>query len=266
MQEYTTLIFTAILVILAAGCSACLILFERLYGFVLPSKLPETAVSKIDNFKKGRMLYHNNLSCEADVAGWVMEGPGKIDFVDNTLIMASPNGEFHHVFWCPQNFPGSFIAEWSVQNVNPEAGLLIVFFAAKGLKNEDLFDPSLKTRTGKFSDYTRSDIKNYHISYYANARNEPGRLNANLRKNKSFHFMQKGRAGIPIHSSDIHKITLVKNNNHILLFIDGREAINWTDSGKIGGDAHMDGKIGFRQMKWSRFSYHNFTVYEVSGT
>jgi hypothetical protein len=239
--------------------------FEKLYGSVIPQKLPEVPLSEIDSFKKGKVLYHNDLSCEADIAGWVMEGPGKISFVDRALKMESPNEEFHHVFWCPEDFPGSFIAEWTVQNLKPEAGLLIVFFAAKGLKGEDLFDSSLKARDGNFTGYTRGDIRNYHISYYANGRNEPGRLNANLRKNKGFNFVQKGRDGIPVDSADEHKVTLAKAGNHVVMFIDGREIINWTDSGKIGGSIHNDGKIGFRQMKWSHFLYRDFTVYELAG-
>lgn len=261
MPEHIIIIISAIL---AAGCTAGLILFEKLYGFVIPGKLPEVPESKLEDFKKGNVLYHNDLSSEAAVAGWKMEGPGKIDFVDNSLRMESPGEEFHHVFWCPQNFPGRFIAEWTVQNIKPDAGLLIVFFAAAGFKGEDLFDPALKKRDGAFEGYTRSDNNNYHISYYANGRNEPGRLNANLRKNKGFHFVQKGRPGIPVDSLASHKITLVKDGNHIILFVDDREIINWTDTGKIGGKSLDAGKIGFRQMKWSHFLYRDFTVYEMT--
>jgi len=184
MPEY--IIIIVISAILAAGCTVGLYLFEKLNGSVIPRKMPEVPESKIDEFKKGNVLYHNDLSSGKDAAGWVMEGPGEISFADSVLKMESPNEEFHHVFWCPENFPGNFIAEWHVQNVKPEADLLIVFFAAQGLKGENLFDSSLKPRSGEFTDYTRSDIRNYHISYYANGRNEPGRLNANLRKNKGF--------------------------------------------------------------------------------
>ena len=260
MKEYIVIIILS--AVLAAGCTVGLYLFEMLYGSVIPQKLREAPLSKIGDFKKGAVLYHNDLICDADVAGWVMEGPGKVSFSQNALLMESPKEEFHHVFWCPEDFPGSFIAEWSVQNLNPAAGLLIVFFAAQGLKGEDLFDPALKPRGGAFPDLTRGDIKNYHISYYANGRNEPGRLNANLRKNKGFNFVQQGRAGIPLDSTAVHQMTLIKSDNQIVLFIDGREAINWLDTGKTGGKPHGAGKIGFRQMKWSRFLYSNFTVYE----
>jgi len=57
---------------------------------------------------------------------------------------------------------------------------------------------------------------------------------------------------------------MVKADSHIVLFIDEREVINWTDSGRIGGKAHGEGKIGFRQMKWSHFLYSSFTVYTLS--
>jgi hypothetical protein len=258
------IIIVIISAILAAGCTIGLYLFEKLNGFVIPQKLPEAPLSKIDDFKKGAILYHNDLSSDADVAGWKMEGPGKVTFEGGAMKMESLDEAFHHVFWCPQDFPGSFVAEWSVQNLKPAAGLLIVFFAAQGLKGEDMFDPALKPRGGAFTDYTRGDIRNYHISYYANGRNEPGRLNANIRKNKGFDFVQKGRAGIPVDSTAVHQITLVKADNQIVLFIDGREAINWLDTGKTGGTPHDGGKIGFRQMKWSRFLYSGFTVYDYT--
>jgi len=75
----------------------------------------------------------------------------------------------HHVFWCPENFPDRFIAEWEAQNREPDAGLCIVFFAAKGEKGEDIFDPFLPKRDGTFKQYTQGKIISYHISYYANS-------------------------------------------------------------------------------------------------
>ena len=78
--------------------------------------------------------------------------------------MYSPDQKAHHVFWCPKELPSDFMAEWELQNLNPDAGLCIVFFAAKGINGKDVMHPSLIKRNGVFRQYTQSDLNNYHIS------------------------------------------------------------------------------------------------------
>lgn len=46
--------------------------------------------------------------------------------------------------------------------------------------------------------------------------------------------------------------------------MDDRKVIDWTDEGKLGGQPHSDGYIGFRQMKWTHFRYRNFCVWSVA--
>lgn len=218
--------------------------------------------SDAQSYIKGNLLYSNPLSVEKDTAGWSMEGEGKIEFNNNNMLMYSRNEKSHHVFWCPENFPENIIAEWEVQNLHTDAGLCIVFFAAKGLHDEDIFSSSLPERNGKFKNYTNGAINNYHISYYANGKDEPGRETANLRKNSGFHLVQSDQPGIPVHSADKHKIQLIKYYGHIQLFIDNRKVIDWQDDGRQFGKILKDGKIGFRQMKWTQFIYANFNVWE----
>ncbi|MCX6199638.1 MAG: DUF1961 family protein [Bacteroidetes bacterium] len=213
-------------------------------------------------YTKGELLYSNSLAAKEDTAGWRMEGVGQVEFANGWMKIVSPNEKGHHVFWCPQEIPANFIAEWEVQNLHTEVGLCIIFFAAKGLNGEDIFDVSLPKRDGTFKDYTNGAINNYHISYYANSKDHPGRETAHLRKNKGFHMVQEKELGIPIHSKAIHKIQLVKFGGIIQLFIDGRNAIDWLDDGKHLGKILQGGKIGFRQMKWTQFNYRNFNVWE----
>jgi hypothetical protein len=208
---------------------------------------------------KGALIYSNPLSDKDSLKGWTMEGPGETSFNDGWMQMYSPVEKGHHVLWCPPEFPANFVAEWEVQNLHPEAGLCIVFFSAKGVKGEDIFSPTLPRRDGKFKDYINGAISNYHISYYANAKNERGRETANLRKNPGFHKVQKGEAGIPIDSKANHKILLSKKDGHILMYVDARKIIDWQDE----TDALSGGKIGFRQMKWTRFAYRNLKVWNV---
>lgn len=212
-------------------------------------------------YQKRDLLYANTLASESELSDWKMEGEGKVEFGNGWMRMFSPNEKGHHVFWCPLDFPENFIAEWEVQNIETDAGLCIVFFAAQGLKGEDIFDASLPKRDGTFTQYTKGALNNYHISYYANPKNEPDREIANLRKNKGFHKVQSDNPGIAVNSIAVHKIQLIKYGGRILLNIDGRSVIDWTDDGESLGNILGSGKIGFRQMKWTHFAYRNFSVW-----
>lgn len=216
----------------------------------------------------GALLYQADMHTQKSVADWRMEGAAQLVFRDGWMEMYSPTKTEHHVFWCPQDFPDNFIATWEVQNLATESGLLIVFFAAKGEQGQDIFDPSLPLRNGTFTQYTEGEIKNYHISYYANVAHEPGRVHVNLRKNNTFSLLQSGGEGIPTHSTAIHQLELIKQGAHIRLFIDARKVIDYVDNqpqvnGIDTGTALGAGKIGLRQMQWSHFRYRNFNVWEI---
>src|SRR5690606_14650996 len=116
-------------------------------------------------YEKGALLYENKSSDSAGVRGWVMEGPGKTEFKNGWMELYAEQQQWHHVLWCPETFPGSFLAEWAAQNLHTEAGLLITFSAAAGRNGEDLFDAALPPREGTFKYYTTDQINSYHISY-----------------------------------------------------------------------------------------------------
>lgn len=216
------------------------------------------------SYQKQSLFYQNQFSSPKDLEDWVLEGAAKAVIKNESLEMYSPDQKSHHVFWCPKELPANFMAEWEMQNLNPDAGLCIVFFAAKGINGEDVMDPKLKKRTGVFSQYTKSDLNNYHISYYTNNPKKPNRPFAHLRKNKGFITVQFGERGIPAKSSSVHKLQLIKKENHIAMAIDDREIINWIDDGKKYGPIYREGKFGFRQMQWSHFRYQNLKVWNIN--
>ena len=181
--------------------------------------------SLAQQYSKGSLLYANTLSNKDSVDNWVMEGQGSLKFKDGWMKMYSPGQSGHHVLWCPADLTENFIAEWDTQNLDTSAGLCIVFFAAKGLHGEDIFSGSLPKRNGSFKGYINGAINNYHISYYANAKNEPDREFANLRKNRGFKRVQKGKSGIPLNSTATHKVQLIKNSGRIIMFIDERKLL-----------------------------------------
>lgn len=232
-------------------------------GMPVSENSPETFQST--EKKKGELLYENELATENDINGWVMEGPGVAEFANNWMHMYSPKEKDHHVFWCPEDFPASFIAEWELQNQETDAGLCIVFFSALGKNGESIFEPSFPKRDGTFKQYTKSKyFNNYHISYYANGKDTRAKEVGHLRKNRGFNKVQIGEPGIPVESTEIHKMRLVKDGSHILCFVDGCKIIDWTDDGKEYGPVLKGGKIGFRQMKWTHFKYRNFKVWKLN--
>jgi hypothetical protein len=231
--------------------------------FIFLSSMAEPAFKKVDGAPgAGALLYHSPMSDATDIAGWQMEGPGILEFRDGWMEMRSPEEQSHHVLWCPQQFPESFIAQWEAQNLRTDAGLCIIFFAAANLNGGNIFEPELPTRDGSFKQYTHGEIRCYHASYYANAPHNPDRAQTNLRKNPGFHLLQEGEMGIPTTSKAIHTITLVKDKNHIRLWVDDRMVIDWKDDGETGGSPHGSGLMGFRQMQWTHFRYRNFAVWD----
>lgn len=212
---------------------------------------------------KGSLLYENAMASKADQANWVMEGPGKTKYKDGWMHMYSPEEEWHHVYWCPEDFPESFIAEWELQNLETDKGLVITFFGATDTNGQDIFNSDLPKRDGTFSHYTKSALNTYHISYYANNPKRPDRGDSHVRKNKGFHLTHYGLEGIPTYSTEIHQVQLIKDGAHIMMIIDGRKILDWTDDGEEYGAVLGGGKIGFRQMQWTHFRYRNFRVWEI---
>ena len=213
--------------------------------------------------EKGKLLYRSALDSKQSAEGWVMEGPGTVAFAGGWMTMKSPQQQMHHVFWCPETFPESFVAQWEMQNQHLPAGLCIVFFAATGLNGEDVMDPSLPKRDGTFSQYNNASLKNYHISYYANTPSRPNREVARLRKNPGKKIVSEGPRGIEVTSSAVHKITLIKQGPRIRLYVDRRPIIDWTDDGGVLGEPLLKGRIALRQMQWTQFRYRNFAAWAV---
>jgi hypothetical protein len=209
----------------------------------------------------GRLLYESSLGDPAAIEGWVMEGPGAVEFVGGWMQMSMQlvNGEpkGHLVHWCPKDFPSRFVAEWEVR-IMSDSGLNIVFFAARGEHGEDIFDPQLPPRNATFTQYTQGAIVSYHISYFANTR-----ATSNLRKNNHFYLVANGPPGIGAGDKHPHRVRLIQDGAHIQLQVDGRVIIDYTDNGKRYGPVLDGGKIGFRQMTPTVARYRNFRVWEL---
>jgi hypothetical protein len=214
--------------------------------------------------RRGKLIYENLLDNEKRVTDWVKEGPVDISFTNGVMQMRSQDFKEHIVFWCPEDFPESFIAEWDFEPLSYN-GLAIVFFAAKGEGGEDIFDPSLNTRDGRFVNYIKGDIVSYHVSYFANIEEfQMGRPDSNLRKNNRFYRVGSGPVAIKPGDQGWHQLRIIKDKNRIQLFANGNIYLDWTDDAPDRyGKYHRDGKIGFRQMMPTIGAYRNFRVWEL---
>jgi hypothetical protein len=218
---------------------------------------------------KGELLLRNPFETASDLEGWELEGPATMALHDGRLKItsdrpdAAPPEHGHSVLWTDRPFPGNFVAEWEVELLS-SPGLLIVFFAAEGLNGKDIFDPSLRRRSGAFGQYISGDTRSYHISYYSNPAHEPGRTTSNLRKNPGILMLDQGPVGIFAGSQERHKIQLIHLDGEIQLSVDGRIAVRYSDTEtERHGPPYTGGRIGLRQMQWTRVLYNDFRVWEA---
>lgn len=219
---------------------------------------------------KGKLIYKNRLACKEDVKDFVMEGSAKVYFEYGKMRMKNMLDEnlgqkANFVYWCPEDFPENIIIEWDFRPVE-EPGLAILFFAAKGINGEDIFDESLQKRDGQYNLYHSGDINAYHVSYFRRMwEEERGFHTCNLRKSKGFHLVVQGADPIPDTDDckESYAIKVVKCNNTVAFYIDELEIFNWTDDGETYGEVLGGGKIGFRQMAPLIGEYSNLRVYEA---
>ena len=169
-----------------------------------------------------KLVYENKLSCENDVKDFVLEGSAEIYFENGKMRMknalsADLGQKSNFVYWCNEDFPSDVQIEWDFRPIE-EPGLAILFFSAKGVNGEDLFDPSLQERDGQYNLYHSGDINAYHVSYFRRKWDEErGFHTCNLRKSKGFHLVVQGADPIPNceDAFESYHIKLVKKDGKI---------------------------------------------------
>jgi hypothetical protein len=223
-----------------------------------------------DKYKLGQLIYDNPLSCIEDVKGFRLEGEGEISFNEGRLrirnTMDDKEGQKSNlVYWCPENFPENIAITWEFMPIR-EPGLCVLFFAAKGMNGEDIFDPVLKPREGLYDQYHHGDIDALHISYFRRKDIKERAFNiCNLRKSHGFHLVCHGADPIPSVENVVspYHIKLIKFEKVVAFYINDLQILKWEDDGDKYGKVLGEGKIGFRQMAPLIAEYANFKVYSV---
>ena len=245
---------------------------KTLIGRMVHTVKDDIAAPPIDlKGKKGVRIYTSRLAQPSDIEDWVMEGPGEITFVKNVMQMRSTipeppqgtNGHFN--VWCPVEFPEKFIAEWEYRPVS-EYGISLIFFAAKGMNGEDIFDSSLPKRDGNFQKYINDVIKNYWIIYYSNhTRMRTSNIATTyICKSGKSSLCAMGRIGIMPGDDGFHHLRLIKDGPHIQFQVDGKVVLDFIDPGTDRwGSILGSGKFSFRQMAFTVGAYRNFSVWKI---
>jgi hypothetical protein len=221
--------------------------------------------------KKGGIIYSSKMNNESSVMDWILEGPGIISFEDGKMIMRSeiPNPQDgatgHFNYWCPVEFPESFIAEWEYQPMS-ERGICLIFFATQGKNGEDIFLPTLPQRDGHFQPYVNDALMNYWIVFYSNHRRmrTTNMATTYLNKSSNSSLLSFGNIGIFPGSKEWHHLRLIKNGSHLQLLVNNKVCLDYIDPGsKRWGPVLKGGKISFRQMAVTVGAYRNFNVWKL---
>jgi len=221
--------------------------------------------------RKGELLYSTRMDSEASLKDWVLEGPAIVDFADNSTIMRSqiPNppddSSGHFNYWCPESFPDNIVVEWEFKPFT-DKGVCHLFFAAKGKKSEDVFDPALPKRDGHFQPYINGVINNYYFIYFSNNRmmRTSNMATAWLAKSSKQSILALGKIGIMPGIKEFHRLRVIKDGAHIQFQVNGKVCLDFTDPGsERWGPVLGGGRISFRQMAVTIAAYRNFNVWEL---
>lgn len=243
---------------------------DRLFGVSTPPAINVAG-------RLGAVIYENDFAAADAVADWVVEGPMRTTLEDGKLFLESTKPDAqrpdhgHGVFWPPVELPDAYVVDWTF-SPRGRPGLAIVFFDTQAnLPGRpgvtDLFAPAMPARDGTFSQYWNGPIDAYHLSYFADTPDNPGRGYSNLRKDPGLTLMAVGQPAISADTTAPVRLRLVREGPRIQLLADGRVVIDTTDDApERFGSALNGGRLGFRQMQWTRGEYDDLTVRELLPT
>jgi acetyl esterase/lipase len=212
-------------------------------------------------------IYESSFEGQAALGDWRLEGGKRMSIAKGNLVLESRptlDDRNHLVCWLAREVPADFLLEFTVRPQDRKTGLNIVFFNARGVKGESIFDPTLQERNGVFKQYHSGDLDSYHVSYWAGDRGF-----SNLRKNHGFHLVSSGKDYIMVGEPNAFQtVRIYKRAGKIRVTVDGLVATAFDDDGKTFGPVHNhSGWIGLRQMGHTRrCEYGHVKIYGLLST
>jgi hypothetical protein len=216
------------------------------------------------------LLYTNSLANEKNLEDFILEGQAQLNCTGKSLVMQntlSPalGQKANYVLWCPETFPPNIRITWEFRPLSEE-GLSMIFFGAKGMEGQELFDNGLQTRSGIYNQYHHGDINTFHLSYYRRKEaDEKAFHTCNLRKSYGFHLVAQGADPLPnaYHNMKFYKLALDYKPDYISFSINGLKLLEFFDDGETFGPQLQDGKLGFRQLAPLIGEYRNLKVFKL---
>lgn len=205
-----------------------------------------------------------------DLTGWVREGPVVVEpGADGTVLSSSADEAVagdgaHWTLWRPVPVGADVRVSVGFTPLTDE-GLAMVFIGAAGVDGQDLFDPALAPRTGRYPQYHSSDLRALHVSFYRRKWPTERRFHTcNLRKAPGFHLVAQGADPLPApaDADGPYRVELLKRGPHLRFSIDGVVLLDWTDDAR-NGPVVGAGHLGFRQMAPLRARWTDLVVEEL---
>lgn len=218
-------------------------------------------------FGKGKQLYQNPLKTENDLKDFVSEGVVVASIQNDELLLEHElnNEDAHFVYWNKKQFPENIVIEWNFRPL-AEPGLCMLFFAASGKGEKDLFDASLPVRSGKYPEYHSGEINALHLSYFRRKWKEERAFHTcNLRKSAGFHLVAQGADPIPsvIDVDQNYQMKIIYFKGIVQFSINNLVVLEWEDNDYLTGPVLQEGKIGFRQMAPMKATYSQLKISEA---
>ncbi len=161
----------------------------------------------------------------------------------------------HLVYWNTFKTPDNYIIECDFQSLSDNA-LHMLMFSCTGKNGQKVFEKDLKKRWGVAAQYTKSDLYNYRISFFA-----PGRGSSNMRKCPGRHLTIKGKDFTLLNKMQPHHLKIVKYENTISWYIDGQLSFEYIDD--MEGGYLKGGQTAIRVMVPAKGLYDNYKIYEI---
>jgi hypothetical protein len=220
---------------------------------------------------KRKLIYENPLTCSADVAGFNLEGEAKLSFENGRLRMqnkleADEGQKSNFVLWCPKKFPKNMAITWKFYPLK-EPGLAMLFFAAQGKNDVNLFDKHLAKRTGEYQQYNKGDMNAFHIAYFRRRYESERAFHlCNLRKSYGANMVAQGADPIPsvVDFQYPMEMEITKYGSEIEFTINKLPVLKYIDDGNTFGPLLNEGYIGFRQMAPLIAEYWDLKVYSLT--
>jgi len=243
----------------------------------------EAAFNDPENLQQESELFEGDRRVRRPEKDWLVEAMGTARIENGSLILESEkepelqrweNGapvwepgkhQKHVVVWLTRRMPDNILVEYTMEPVDSQQGLHILFFAARGPDGGSIFQPGLKAREGDFRNYifNAEEYQSYHISWWSSPQTAD-RRSSNLRKNNNFYLLTSGDDRINRKGEKPYRMRLLKQGGRIQGEVDGVKVIDYLDEGTVFGPVFTDGYLGLRMMGQSKkITIRDFKVWRI---